>query len=464
MRGLRFKCLIVAILFALAYTYTRLIKSATRSRLDEVSESSEQKFVQSSLDVALRDEIARDKAYLTNELNTSRLTRASSSYKTVFEDPPRNIKSKADFLIVEYTNVFFQPKFCSHSNEQIFNSELERCKFQNCRYTCDKSEASLRAASALIFHQRDLEHELESVYKSDTGKWLQNTKQFPFRTIHAKVEHNPEWVWVLWNDEATRVNTEFNKLSSFFNWTLSFRTSSEIYKGSYGFFDYRPDEMVTRPEELAKLKAKIYANEFRRRRNGILWFVNNCVKSRLAVALEISRAYPVTIYTSCEIDKSELSGYRNLKLVRDKCEKDSKCERAQFAGYKYYLAFENTNCSDYVTEKIWKALGANMVPIVYQPSRDSYKRLGIPDKAFIHMEDFGLSAEKLADYLTRLDGNFNMYYEFVKWTYVYARVRFRNGHTEPHRMCHMCQMLNEYRPRVVYDWVASFFNHQCVGY
>jgi alpha-1,3-fucosyltransferase len=33
-------------------------------------------------------------------------------------------------------------------------------------------------------------------------------------------------------------------------------------------------------------------------------------------------------------------------------------------GYKFYLSFENSLCSDYVTEKFWKILNFNIVPIV----------------------------------------------------------------------------------------------------
>jgi hypothetical protein len=33
-------------------------------------------------------------------------------------------------------------------------------------------------------------------------------------------------------------------------------------------------------------------------------------------------------------------------------------------GYKFYLSFENSLCSDYVTEKFWKILKFDIVPVV----------------------------------------------------------------------------------------------------
>ena len=32
--------------------------------------------------------------------------------------------------------------------------------------------------------------------------------------------------------------------------------------------------------------------------------------------------------------------------------------------YKYYLAFENSNCVDYITEKFWDSLKHKLLPIV----------------------------------------------------------------------------------------------------
>lgn len=123
------------------------------------------------------------------------------------------------YLILEYTNVFFQPKFCTKSSEAIFNSGLERCPFQNCVYTCEKSE--MNKADALIFHQRDLEAEYELKFNLDFAKWLENTIQLPFKTTEKKLSNNANQIWVLWNDEASHVDEKFNQISQLFNWTLS---------------------------------------------------------------------------------------------------------------------------------------------------------------------------------------------------------------------------------------------------
>lgn len=163
---------------------------------------------------------------------------------------------KSSYLVVEYTTVFFKPKFCNKPSEQIFNSEIERfdahhfsifcvnhvnhifvviftrCPYQNCEYSCVKSDEKVRSADALLFHQRDLESEFSTRYQSNLDKWLELTTQLPFKTTKAKLANNPSQIWILWNDEATHVDTSLNKISQLFNWTLSYRTTSEVYKGN----------------------------------------------------------------------------------------------------------------------------------------------------------------------------------------------------------------------------------------
>lgn len=53
--------------------------------------------------------------------------------------------------------------------------------------------------------------------------------------------------------------------------------------------------------------------------------------------------------------------------------------------YKFYLAFENSICHDYITEKFYNALQYRTVPIVYGGA--NYQALA-PKGSFINVKDF----------------------------------------------------------------------------
>ena len=49
------------------------------------------------------------------------------------------------------------------------------------------------------------------------------------------------------------------------------------------------------------------------------------------------------------------------KTHGDPCKREYRCLIDLKKKYKFYLSFENTRCSDYITEKFWKALNEGMV-------------------------------------------------------------------------------------------------------
>lgn len=419
-------------------------------------------------DLDIETEIKLDLEYLQDQklMSAQAISKFSNQgFKYVQENKRHLTEAKKQYLILEYTKVFYQPKFCSKSNAEIFNSQMEQCEYSNCVYSCNK-EDDLKNADALIFHLRDMETELKTNGNLET--WLASTAQIPFKTVEKKLENNPNQVWILWNDEASFINTQLDQISSLFNWTLSYKTDAEIYEGSYGFFDYNNHVSA---ESLIRFKKKIFSNDFEKRINAILWFVSNCnSKSRIQVALDISIYFPLHIYGTCDplgdMSESERKQkYPHLKVTKFEnskvCPFSSPCEERKLNSYKYYLAFENTNCSDYVTEKLWRSLKKNLIPIVFQPNDDSFLRYSIPSKSFLHLNTFNNDPVLLSEYLWKMNTNFDLYYEHIKWTYVYMKTIFDAKLTEPHRMCQLCKKLNTFTSRVSYAKIAGFFNDNC---
>jgi len=71
----------------------------------------------------------------------------------------------------------------------------------------------------------------------------------------------------------------------------------------------------------------------------------------------------------------------------------------------FYLAFENSVCQNYVTEKFWN-IKRLIVPIVL--SRKIFANLCIPEGAFIAADDFG-SIKELTEYLKKVAADLQLY-------------------------------------------------------
>lgn len=84
----------------------------------------------------------------------------------------------------------------------------------------------------------------------------------------------------------------------------------------------------------------------------VLWFVSNCKtdhtkRMEFYKSLEKATSLSIDVYGKCG---------------KGKVPKED--EKTLWSKYKFYLAFENSNCRDYVTEKFFKVLDKGVIPIV----------------------------------------------------------------------------------------------------
>lgn len=100
------------------------------------------------------------------------------------------------------------------------------------------------------------------------------------------------------------------------------------------------------------------------------------------------------------------------------------------------MAFENSLCKDYLTEKFFLTLQYNIIPVVL--GMGNYHDY-IPKSGYINVNDYD-SPKSLAKYLKYLDKNKTAYNSYFKWKrYVIIR-----NYTEPHasEICEFCIRLN----------------------
>ena len=130
----------------------------------------------------------------------------------------------------------------------------------------------------------------------------------------------------------------------------------------------------------------------------VVSFVSNCV-----IVDPYRLAYLKALKDSLK-DQFQFLGYcgsdSHQKGHHAKMTNDTKID----LNFKFFLAFENSRCDDYITEKLWlKSFAKNVVPVVAGPSRSNYENLfNLPKKSFIHVDDFKTPKE-LADYLVFLN-------------------------------------------------------------
>ena len=80
--------------------------------------------------------------------------------------------------------------------------------------------------------------------------------------------------------------------------------------------------------------------------------------------------------------------------------------------YKYYLSFENANCRDYMTEKLFvNGLMNDVLPIVMGAHPQDYQR-SAPPHSYIHVDDFA-SPKHLAHFLLHMDDE--TYASYFAW-------------------------------------------------
>ncbi|XP_026844829.1 glycoprotein 3-alpha-L-fucosyltransferase A-like [Drosophila persimilis] len=245
------------------------------------------------------------------------------------------------------------------------------------------------------------------------------------REIRAK---NTKQIKMLYFLESP-VYTQNTKVPTGINWTATYRRDSTIVTpySKWVYFDAKVQQ---------KKQDRNYAAN---RTKKVAWFVSNCntENGRLKYALELQKYIEVDIYGFCG----------KLKCDRFNPEK---CFKLLENNYKFYLAFENSNCRDYITEKYHQnALNRGVLPIVMGARPGDYKELA-PLNSYIHVDDFA-SPKELADYLKVLDDDDDLYNSFFQWK---GTGEFINTHF----WCRVCAMLhNEEQLREPHFY--SDYNH-----
>ncbi|XP_056612553.1 alpha-(1,3)-fucosyltransferase 4-like [Triplophysa dalaica] len=193
-----------------------------------------------------------------------------------------------------------------------------------------------------------------------------------------------KWIWM--NFESPSHSGWLAGLAGLFNLTMSYRRGSDIFM-PYGYLQPRGGD----------------APQVRARRGLVAWVVSNWNEQHERVQ------YFKRLRKYIQVD---VFGRAGQDLISDSVTRT-------ISRYKFYLAFENSMHTDYITEKLWKnALVSGAVPVVLGPSRENYE-LFLPADAFVHVKDFR-SPLGLAVYLKHLDRHPALYQRYLTWRRRYS--------------------------------------------
>lgn len=318
------------------------------------------------------------------------------------------------------TILLWTPYYTNRSIFRTGNQELFTrlgCKVTHCVITSDRS--SFNKSDAIVFHAFDLHfNDLPS------HRWPRQ------RFVFYLLETIPKF----------RGRTHFftNATDNYFNWTMTHRRESDIYHiEPHGVLRRRKSSTVAEtlpprlhpgvklPSASALMDTQKKVQHRKRLANKTklaAWFSSNCDSpGKREVYIDRLKKYiDLDVYGKCG-DKECLP--RN----------GAQCNNI-LDEYKFYLSFENSLCPDYITEKFYRALERDVVPVVY--GGGDYEAYA-PPHSYIHVADFD-SPKSLADYLLFLDKNDAMYSRYFEW-----KKDYRVEMSPSDGWCELCEKLHD---------------------
>ncbi|KAJ8986193.1 hypothetical protein NQ317_005667 [Molorchus minor] len=277
-------------------------------------------------------------------------------------------------------------------------SDKKHCPVKNCDITY--KDSAIATADIVIFHL----HRITGVKDLPTGK------------------RNPNQIWAFLTDESPyntflKAKIKITDFNGMFNWSMTYRMDSDIP------VPYGRTLSKKHPEQSVILTLN-------KRRDILITILgSNCggVNHRWDYIKELQKYIKVDVYGKCGPLKT--------------CPGHFKTDCPDIDNYLFYLSFENSNCDEYITEKLWwNAYHKNSIPIVMGTDKQNYEKL-LPPDSYINIEDFA-SPAVLAQFIYRLNatGEFKEYY---KWKNNFE-VLNEHGYfkSESFHYCRICQALN----------------------
>lgn len=324
------------------------------------------------------------------------------------------VKSK---LILAYTTIYGRPFNVSTYGrvgyELVKNpNPLTKCEYK-CEWSTNKSDYD--KSDAIIFH----------LYNN-----LQN-KDFSLKNLPTRRNKKQKWVFMAREPQAFYYPNQLTHLKDMFNLTMTFQSDSDISIPYGGYWQHPPTSI----ERRRTMKLDYLSGKDKM----VAWLASNCRTSsrREDFVKELQKYMHIDVFGKCG---NLTTNIKSANGFRDKIARE----------YKFYIAFENSDCDDYISEKFWNSLHIGLIPIV-RGQRARYKNVA-PPNSYIHVDSF-LSPEALVKHLKEITSNSSMFHSYHEWRRLYdANYKFFTINTN--WMCELCQKVHTSKQQTV-----DIYNH-----
>ena len=228
----------------------------------------------------------------------------------------------------------------------------------------------------------------------------------------------------------TAVNV-IESMPKFYDWTFTYKHDSDVWV-PYGYILPRNTSKYIYLESLQMGKTtrqlnltmetleKNYTQIFASKSNHALWLSSHCEtqSQRETYIRRMKLKMNVDIFGKC-------GGSRKFQ-INDTFDN----------SYKFYLAFENSFCEDYISEKLFNWFSKDIIVVVRGGA--DYSKF-VPDGTYINSADFP-SPEALADFLNKLGSDRERYIGYLKRKDQYQVISEQES--VQNAFCTLCWKLN----------------------
>jgi len=284
------------------------------------------------------------------------------------------------------------------------------------------SDVDLPIADAVVFHLHKLTRpEAREMNKLGRESWQR-------------------WVWL--TDESPP-NTKFFEdilQKGVFNWSMNYHSTSDV-PVPYGRVIPKKSTNQEGKDEGEEVLRDFYHEK---KKKGVALLASNCggTSGRYSYLDKLLKHLAIDVWGPC--------GKRyNMSMT---CAGHFMRDCPDLDDYKFYLAFENSLCSEYITEKVWwNSYSKGAVPIVMGGlSERDYSRLA-PPNSYLHVDQFE-GPEHLAakvKYLLEKPEEYNKYHA---WRIQFTVLNEHGYFGAPIRhYCRLCEALNYNKEEKLYE-------------